>query len=125
MATLPGGLGAMRADTFSPDGHTFVGVVGDGSIVAWDVSDRMHPRRLIAVPDFHSDLHAFSAFSPDRRTLVTAMEQRAGIQWNVLDWVESILHPLDYACMIARRGLNLKEWADDLQGLPYQRTCPR
>src|SRR6266545_4683026 len=87
MATLSGGLGAMSAAVFSSDGHTFVGVVGDGSIMAWDVSDRMHPRRLIAVPDFHASFHAFNAFSPDRRTLVMAMAQRAGIQWNVLDWV--------------------------------------
>ncbi len=30
MATLSGGLGAMSAAVFSSDGHTFVGVVGDG-----------------------------------------------------------------------------------------------
>jgi len=89
--------------------------------VVWDVADRVHPHRLASLPNL--GLPELVAFSPDGRILYAATIGTAKVLWSVIDWANSVSHPLDQACMIAERGLNPTEWANYLPGMPYQHTC--
>ncbi len=121
LATLPGG-GSNRLVALSRDGRTLA--TGDSPpapVVVWDVADRVHPHRLASLPNL--GLPELVAFSPDGRILYAATIGTAKVLWSVIDWANSVSHPLDQACMIAERGLNPTEWANYLPGMPYQHTC--
>ena len=57
-------------------------------------------------------------FSPDGKTLVTT-----GYAGNVYLWDVDPESWKARACEIAGRNLTQAEWARDLPGLPYEKTC--
>jgi len=88
----------------------------------WDVADRVHPRRLAALPG-NGETTRTVAFTPDGHTLGIAGGDHYTL-WDVTRRAEMASNPVGRACAIVGRGLSSAEWTNYAPGLPYQRTCP-
>jgi WD40 repeat protein len=67
----------------SPDGKMVVTTSKDRKVILWDLSDRMHPRRLDPLTGHTTDVTS-AAFAPDGRTLATVSEETV-ILWDLSD----------------------------------------
>lgn len=76
---LPGGAGAPRAASFSPDGRLLATAGDDGGIVVWDAAGAQEWATLVGHRGGVTDL----AWSPDGRTLFSSGKDRTIAPWQV------------------------------------------
>ena len=80
-----GTLTSPRSPVFSSDGHTLATISADETVILWDLSGGMRPRRLGPPLTGHTDRVTSVAFSPDGRILASASEDKTVLLWDLTD----------------------------------------
>jgi WD40 repeat protein/DNA-binding XRE family transcriptional regulator len=112
---------------FSPDGQTLAVGASDGTVRLFDLATGRQigsPLALgvpLSVSAFSIGLPYFwLGFAPNGKTLSAAIPDGTIVRWDVAYAVD----PVANACAAAGRSLTRAEWAQYVQGLPYQNVCP-
>lgn len=121
-ATLTGNVDPVSRMEFGPRGRILAtatdGTGPDGVVRLWDVADPARPLQISALPGSEP-----IAIEPSGRAIMTAEPVSVSV-WDIHDLLGIVTDPAAAACSAVGTGLTRKEWAQQVGGLPYQRTCP-
>ncbi|MBY8872634.1 hypothetical protein K7640_12390 [Micromonospora sp. PLK6-60] len=125
----PGRLASIRVASdritgldWHPNSALLAGADTDGRVVLWDVRDRGEPVTVAELRE-HTG-RTFVRLSPDGRTMAT-WSRSAFLLWDLGDLPQISADPVGRACRIlGGAGLDEREWAERLPGIPYRRSCP-
>ncbi|MFB9831935.1 NACHT and WD repeat domain-containing protein [Actinoallomurus acaciae] len=121
-ATLTGNVDPVSRMEFGPRGRILAtatdGTGPDDVVRLWDVADPARPLQVSALPGSEP-----IAIEPSGRAIMTAEPASVSV-WDIHDLLGIVTDPAAAACSAVGTGLTRKEWAQQVGGLPYRRTCP-
>ncbi|UBU10514.1 caspase, EACC1-associated type [Nonomuraea gerenzanensis] len=107
--------------SFSEDGR-FLRDLGPAGLTIWEVSDRRHPRKVVAELGIMAE-GGGALLSPDGLTGVTRSGGNGATIWDLTRLMDVVAHPRETACASIGTGLDRQEWADHLPDVAYRETC--
>jgi WD40 repeat protein len=121
-ATVTGNVDPVKQMEFDPDGRLLAtateGTGPDDVVRLWDLTDPAHPLQVSVLPGGEP-----IAIGQSGRAIMTAEPASVSV-WDIHDLIGIVTDPAAAACSIVGTGLTRREWARQVGGLSYQRTCP-
>ena len=117
LSTLSGSVGIVYDVTFSPDGRTVATSDGDNTVTLWNIANPAAPTRFASLTGPAGTVFA-AVFSPDGSTLAAGSQDATTRLWRATPTAAAT-----YVCDTAGTAITRAEWAQYVQGLPYQPPC--
>ncbi|MEV0155663.1 hypothetical protein AB0H57_18225 [Micromonospora sp. NPDC050686] len=123
VASVPVDSDRMTGLDWHPSNTLLAGADTDGRVVLWDVRDRGEPVAVAELREHSNAAHV--RLSPDGRTMATwSSRDWTFLLWDLGDLPGISTDPIGRACRILGTGLDEREWAQRLPGIPYRPSCP-